>query len=175
MTPAGHVAVTCVVALVVTAAMDLWAAFLHGFAWHGVLWAIHRTHHAPRRGRFERNDALSGLHAPIAVVLIIGGSRAHAGLLRDAALGVGAGMTAFGALYLLIHDGLVHARLPVQRLATLPVLRAIVAAHREHHRCGRAPYGILFGPWELALSRRRRRAASTRRSRRPTPPRSGTP
>ncbi len=175
MTVAGHVMVTGVVAVAVTAAMDLWAAFLHGFAWHGPLWTIHRTHHAPRAGRFERNDALSGLHAPIAGALIVVGSRASPGLVRDAAIGVGAGMTAFGALYLLIHDGLVHARLPVQRLAALPILRAIVEAHREHHRHGRAPYGILFGPWELAIIRRRGREASRRRGPPPTSPPSGYP
>jgi beta-carotene 3-hydroxylase len=154
--------------------MDLWAAFLHRFAWHGPLWGIHRTHHARRPGRFERNDALSGLHAPIAIVLIVAGSRMGPGLGHDAALGIGAGMTAFGALYLVIHDGLVHARLPVRFLMRLAALRAVVAAHREHHRRGRAPYGILFGPWELAISRRRARAASTRRrpppNHRPTAP-----
>lgn len=175
MTAAGHVVTTLIVALVVTAAMDLWAAFLHCYAWHGALWTVHRTHHAPRTARFERNDALSGLHAPIAAALIIAGGRAAPGPVHDAAIGVGAGMTAFGALYLLIHDGVVHARLPVRRLAALPMMRSIVAAHREHHRHGRSPYGILFGPWELAISRRRGRVAPPPQAPRPTPRPSGRP
>jgi beta-carotene 3-hydroxylase len=59
-------------------------------------------------------------------------------------------MTAFGAAYLVVHDGLVHGRLPVRALLRLAPLRAIVRAHEEHHRGrGGAPYGLLFGPWEL--------------------------
>jgi beta-carotene 3-hydroxylase len=159
------------VAVAVAAGMDLWAGLLHRFVWHGPLWSVHRTHHAPRRGRFERNDALSTLHAPIAIVLIVVGSRAPPSYAQDIAVGTGVGMTVFGALYLVLHDGLVHQRLPVRLLARVPWLRAIAEAHSEHHRRGgRGPYGILFGPWELAIHRSRadrRRAEAARRSRAP--------
>ena len=50
--------------------MELWAALLHGRVWHGLLWPVHKSHHAPR-GRLEANDILSFTHAPIAIVLIL--------------------------------------------------------------------------------------------------------
>ena len=151
-----HLAAAMVIALVVAVAMDFWAGLLHRRLWHRRLWSIHRSHHSARRGRFERNDLLSGLHAPMAVALIVCGTRLPAGLSRDLALGVGSGMTLFGAIYLTLHDGLVHGRLPVRALLRFGVLRAIVRAHRRHHRAGGgAPYGLLFGPWEF------RRAART--------------
>lgn len=57
------------VALVVAVAMDFWAAILHGRLWHARLWPVHRSHHEPPSGagRLEANDALSLLHAPIAI------------------------------------------------------------------------------------------------------------
>ena len=148
-------AATLGIAIATIAGMDLWASFLHGRFWHGPLWSIHRTHHRPRVGRWEANDALSTLHAPIAMVLIAYGCRVS-GAERDILLGLGGGMTAFGAIYLILHDGLVHGRLPVRWLLRVPTLRAIERAHRAHHRRpGGSPYGLLFGPWELRRARLR--------------------
>jgi beta-carotene 3-hydroxylase len=155
MIPAHPVLVWLPIAVCVFAAMDLWAALLHGRVWHGRLWFIHRSHHELRKGRFERNDALSFLHAPLAIALILYGCAARAGLAREVAFGVGLGMTAFGAGYTLVHDGLVHRRLPVQWLLSVPYLRAVVRAHRVHHAGveGGPPYGLFFGPLELARHR----------------------
>jgi beta-carotene 3-hydroxylase len=160
-------------ALLAVVAMEYWAAFLHRRVWHGPLWWIHRTHHAPRSGAFEANDWLSALHAPVAMVLIVVGSRARPGLGHDLAVGFGGGMTAFGALYVLVHDGLVHGRLPVKALERIHLLRLIARAHRLHHRAGGGPpYGLLFGTRELRRSpvalRRRRGRPST--GARPTAP-----
>ena len=65
----GEVAGAIAAAVVAAAAMELWARFLHGRVWHHGLWNVHRSHHEPRVGRFERNDALSLLHAPVAAPL----------------------------------------------------------------------------------------------------------
>ena len=69
-----RVALEIAVAAVTVGAMDVWAAVLHRRFWHGPLWSIHRSHHAPRAGVFEKNDALSTLHAPIAIALILWGA-----------------------------------------------------------------------------------------------------
>ncbi|MGK3967008.1 sterol desaturase family protein [Sorangium sp. So ce118] len=145
-------AIWIVTALAAFAAMEGWAALLHGKVWHHALWSIHRSHHARRRGRFERNDALSFLHAPVAVVLILYGCMGAPGFLREAAFGFGLGMTAFGFAYVLVHDGLVHRRLPVSGLARVPYLARVRDAHRVHHSTGGAPYGLFLGP--LVLARR---------------------
>lgn len=147
------------IAIVVALAMDLWAGFLHGSFWHRSLWNIHRSHHEPRVGRFERNDALALLHAPIAIALIIWGGppgRAH-----DVAFGIGIGMTLFAVGYVIVHDGLVHGRLPVKFLLRFRLVRSIVRAHYVHHRTGGVPFGLFFGVSEL----RRHRGATSRNSR----------
>ncbi len=139
-------------ALAAFATMEVWAALLHGRVWHHALWSIHRSHHTKRRGAFEQNDALAFLHAPIAAGLIIYGCDGAPGPLREAAFGFGLGMTAFGAAYVLVHDGLVHRRLPVSGLARVPYLARVRDAHRVHHSTGGPPYGLFLGP--LVLARR---------------------
>lgn len=147
------------VAIVVCVFMDVWAGLLHGLAWHRWLWPVHRSHHVPREGRFEANDALAVLHAPIAMALILWGCVAAPSVLREVAFGVGIGMTAFAIGYIIVHDGLVHGRLPVAALERLRFLRGIARAHRAHHKGEhRAPYSLFFGPTELRLLKRHRRA-----------------
>lgn len=148
--PLAHALVFVPVALVVACAMELWADLLHGKIWHGILWVIHRTHHRKNTGRWETNDFLSVLHAPIAIVLILYGCRGQEGVLREILFGVGIGMTLFGVSYLVVHDGLVHGRLPVKGLARFAYLRDVVAAHRFHHTKNGAPYGLFRGPFHAA-------------------------
>ncbi|WP_437744087.1 beta-carotene hydroxylase [Sorangium sp. So ce1504] len=148
-------------ALAAFAIMEVWAALLHGKVWHHALWRIHRSHHTKRRGAFEPNDALAFLHAPIAAGLIIYGCDGAPGPLREAAFGFGLGMTAFGLAYVLVHDGLVHGRLPVSGLARIPYLARVRDAHRVHHGTGGPPYGLFLGPLVLA-----RRAAAGGRAQR---------
>jgi len=161
------------VTLLVACSMELWAGFLHEHFWHGVLWRVHRSHHRKRRGRFEANDALSALHAPIAVALILYGCQGAPGALREVIFGVGLGMSLFGAAYFVMHDGLAHGRLPVQFLARVPLFARLRDAHRAHHGKGSAvPYGFFLGPQEMrragqlssrhAASRARGRAPSAR-------------
>ncbi len=152
-----HALVWVLAALVAAVAMEPWASWLHDRLWHGPLWSIHRTHHAPRRPGLERNDALALFHAPIAMALILYGCLAPASLGADVAFGVGLGMTLFAVAYVLVHDGVVHGRLPVRRLIAIAYVRRVVRAHRAHHRnvCHGHPFGLFFGPWELARARRR--------------------
>ena len=153
MTTLSAILLGTLVALVVAAAMEPWARLLHGRVWHHRLWRIHRSHHARRSGRFEVNDALSAAHAPVAAALVMIGCNIH-GLLAPLAIGTGAGMTLFGVAYVVMHDGLVHGRLPVAFLLRLPSVRRIRDAHAVHHAKGAAPYGFFLGPRELARSRR---------------------
>lgn len=154
--------VSAAVALVVALLMERWARFLHGRIWHGVLFPVHRSHHEERRGRFEANDVLSVTHAPIAAALVIVGCMMH-GIGGAILRGVGIGMTAFGIAYVVVHDGFVHGRLPVEWLARFRFFRRIRAAHRVHHRRGAAPYGLFAGPRELAKSGRRHATAPANR------------
>lgn len=156
-------------AVVAACAMEPWARLLHGKVWHGLLWGVHESHHAPRTGRFERNDVLSGLHAPIAMVLVIVGCQLVPGTLGAAMIGTGTGMTLFGLAYLVVHDGLVHKRLPVGFLAKHPYFKRVRAAHLVHHSKGGVPYGLFRGPEELRASKRRALASRPAAPSAPTP------
>lgn len=144
--------------LLALVAMEFWAGFLHHRVWHGFLWSFHRSHHEPRLGRFERNDVLSGTHAPVAAALILYGCLGVPSVLRDVAYGWGFGMTAFGILYLTFHDGLMHGRLPVQGLRKVPYFQLLCDAHQIHHEKNGGPYGFFYVSPRLRSYLERRKA-----------------
>ena len=139
------------VAIVTALAMEPWAALLHGRFWHRSLWPIHKSHHRPQDpegGRaLELNDALSLLHAPVAVGLILYGCAGPVGPWREVAFGTGLGMSLFGVAYVLVHDGLVHGRLPMAGLLRFAYFRRVRSAHLRHHLKSGPPFGLFFGPW----------------------------
>lgn len=140
--------------------MELWSAILHGKVWHKALWSLHESHHAPPEGsKWERNDVLSITHAPIAMALILYGCIGPVGVAREVCYGIGIGMTVFGIAYIVVHDGLIHGRLPVQGLAKFAWLRRVRNAHLVHHRTDGAPYGLFFGPWVVRRMARAKQAA----------------
>lgn len=123
-------------------AMEFWAAWVHRVVYHGALWSIHRSHHrARRKGYFESNDLFVLLHAVAAMALLVAGP-----LLGSTALtGVGAGVTAYGVLYFLVHDGYIHGRLPLQWLDRFAFARRIKIAHEYHHTGDiHAHFGLFF-------------------------------
>jgi beta-carotene 3-hydroxylase len=156
------------VGLPVAFGMELWARVLHQHLWHGPLWFLHESHHRERDGWFELNDVFAVFHAAIGISLILYGCVGPVGYGREIAFGWGLGMSAFGMSYFLIHDGLVHERLPVAFLERIPWIHRLAAAHRAHHVTHRRdshPYGLFLGPQEArAESRRRRARASTERA-----------
>ena len=145
-------------------AMEPWSRIIHRSVWHGRLSFLHESHHRDSDGGWEANDWLSIAHAPIAAGFIINGSLGDPGLLREVLYGVGFGMTLFGLAYVVVHDGLIHNRLPVQFLGRYKFLHRIVKAHQVHHITGKRPYGLFRGPQELRRGRparpAERRAAS---------------
>mgnify|MGYP001156907792 CR=1 FL=1 len=130
--------------------MEFWARWIHERVWHGVLYSMHHSHHSPR-GPFEWNDILSASHAPVSVAMILYGCW-NEGIVPVMAFGFGVGMACFGVAYVIVHDGIVHGRLPVNFLRKIPALEAICRAHRVHHADGMAPYGLFLGPQELRKS-----------------------
>jgi beta-carotene 3-hydroxylase len=134
--------------------MEVWSRFLHRRMWHGPFWRLHRSHHAPK-GRWEANDLLPLSHAPVAAGLILYGCLGAEGVGREVCFGVGMGMTVFGMAYVAVHDGVIHRRLPTGPLGRLPGMARIREAHLAHHRRAGPPFGMFFGPSELARARAR--------------------
>jgi beta-carotene 3-hydroxylase len=118
--------------------MELVSYAAHRWVMHGFAMSWHRSHHAPAKGAFERNDLFPLCFSSVGVLLFAVGS-----LGVDALWWVGLGVTAYGACYLFVHEVYIHHRLPIRvpRLAYFEWLRE---AHRDHHVSGAEPYGMLL-------------------------------
>ncbi|MHC8306266.1 sterol desaturase family protein [Pseudomonas sp. PB3P13] len=125
--------------------MEVFAFFAHKYVMHGFGWGWHRSHHEPRTGWFEKNDLYAAVFAAFAIVLIALGTQGLHPLEW-----IGAGMTAYGFLYFLVHDGLVHKRWPLKFVPRSGYLKRLYQAHLMHHavsgkdRC--VSFGFLFAP-----------------------------
>ncbi|MDB5819794.1 MAG: beta-carotene hydroxylase [Rhizobacter sp.] len=140
--------------------MEFVAWVSHKYVMHGIGWGWHASHHSPRNatgaasgvnrdpldddapqalhasgapaaghhGWFEKNDLFAVVFAGFAIWLIWIGTRGVWPLQW-----IGAGMTAYGALYFVAHDGLVHGRWPLKVVPRSGYLKRLYQAHRLHH------------------------------------------
>ena len=125
--------------------MEGFAFVMHKYVMHGFMWVWHRSHHEPRTGAFELNDLFAVVFAAPAIVAIwLGVNTALTWMLP-----VGLGITAYGAIYFLFHDGLVHRRWPMPK-AKSEYWKRLIQAHRFHHavhaRDGCVSFGFLMAP-----------------------------
>lgn len=149
------------VVLLAVAGMELFAWSMHKYVMHGWGWAWHRDHHEPHDGVLERNDLYAVVFGTIVVGMFTVGYL-YAEWLWWAALGI----TIYGVIYALIHDGLVHQRLfrwtPKRGYA-----KRLVQAHRLHHATVGKEGGVSFGfvvardPARLKAELKRQREAGT--------------
>jgi beta-carotene 3-hydroxylase len=128
-------------------AMEGFAYAMHRWVMHGPGWILHASHHRPRPGRFEANDLYALIFALPSILLLYGGVNLAWG---GWAIGAGAGIAAYGAIYFGFHDVLVHKRIAHRRVARSRYLKRIVQAHLLHHavhrRRGAVSFGFLWAP-----------------------------
>ncbi|WP_312046220.1 sterol desaturase family protein [Erwinia sp.] len=158
------------IVLATVAAMELIAALAHKYIMHGWGWGWHLSHHEPRKGWFEVNDLYAAVFAVLSIVLIYLGSIGYWPLQW-----IGAGMTAYGLLYFMVHDGLVHQRWPFRYVPRRGYLKRLYMAHRLHHavrgREGCVSFGFLYAPpvAKLQATLRQRHGRRGRRDAATTP------
>ncbi|MGB0638037.1 MAG: beta-carotene hydroxylase [Myxococcota bacterium] len=145
------VSIWIIVGIAVAALMEPWSKIVHGKVWHRQLWGVHRSHHVVPRQGFETNDLLAMTHAPIAIALILYGCIADPSVHREIAYAIGLGMTAFGILYTVFHEGVCHERLPVAGLRRWTWVENLRKAHMIHHHTDGPPYGLFLGQRELEV------------------------
>ena len=125
--------------------MEGFAFVMHKYVMHGFMWVWHKSHHEPREGLFELNDLFAVVFAAPAIVAIWLGTNGGMPLM----LPVGLGITAYGAIYFLFHDGLVHRRWPMPK-AKSEYWKRLIQAHRFHHavhtKDGCVSFGFLMAP-----------------------------
>ena len=127
------------------ASMEAAAWAVHRYVMHGWGWGWHRSHHRPRDGLLERNDWYGAIFAGISLSLFVLLPLIWAPLWWAAA-----GTLVYGLLYTILHDGMVHRRLPFVRAPRRGYLKRLVQAHRLHHavreREGAVSFGFLYAP-----------------------------
>ncbi|UVW29999.1 sterol desaturase family protein [Massilia sp. H6] len=132
--------------------MELFSIVAHKHVMHGFGWGWHKSHHEPRTGWFEKNDLYAVVFAGVAIALIWFGTEGAHPLEW-----IGAGMTAYGLLYFVAHDGLVHRRWPFKVTPRSGYLKRLYQAHRMHHavegKDGAVSFGFLYAPPVASLKR----------------------
>jgi beta-carotene 3-hydroxylase len=133
--------------------MEVFSIVAHKYIMHGFGWGWHRSHHEPRTGWFEKNDLFAVVFAGVAIALIWFGTEGMWPLQW-----IGAGMTAYGFLYFVAHDGLVHQRWPFKYTPRSGYAKRLYQAHRMHHavegKDGAVSFGFLYAPPVTTLKRR---------------------
>ena len=119
--------------------MEGWAWFAHKYIMHGWGWGWHRDHHEPHDNTFEKNDLFAVVFGSICTAMYIFGS-----LYWEWLWWAAVGVSLYGVIYTLIHDGLVHQRyfrwVPKRGYA-----KRLVQAHKLHHATIGKEGGVSFG------------------------------
>lgn len=118
----------------------------HRWIMHGPFgWNWHRSHHEETHGPFEKNDLYAVVFAGIAITLFALGSAWWPRLTW-----VAVGVTLYGLIYFVVHDGLVHQRWPFRYVPRKGYFRRLYQAHRLHHavegREGCVSFGFIYAP-----------------------------
>jgi beta-carotene 3-hydroxylase len=125
--------------------MEVFAYLVHRYVMHGRFgWRLHKDHHEPSDGWLERNDLYAVFLAAIVMSFFIAGTTIWP--LAPIAIG----MTLYGLIYFIVHDGLVHKRWPFRHIPRRGYLRRLYQAHKLHHatkgRTGAVSFGFLYAP-----------------------------
>lgn len=138
-----------------------WAAwFLHKYVMHGFLWVLHRDHHQVDHKRsYQLNDFFAVVFAVPSFFSILFDSFWNIPLLGA----FGFGVMAYGFVYLVVHEILIHRRWSFIRFRPNWYLEALNIAHKIHHaKTGKEDgenFGMLIVPvkyFKLSLDRRAR-------------------
>ena len=136
-------------------AMEGFAYAMHRWVMHGPGWFLHASHHRPRTGWWEWNDLYFVIFAMPSILLLAGGVRWGWGSWATAC---GAGIAAYGAIYLIFHDVIVHHRITHRYVPRSAYMKRIMQAHRLHHavetREGAVSFGFLHAPPPAVLKAR---------------------
>lgn len=121
--------------------MEFMAWFTHKYVMHGFLWVLHKDHHQPEKGWFERNDTFFVFYAVISTSLFMSWSEG----IFQYGLSMGLGILLYGIAYFAVHDVFIHQRLSWFKRTDNAYFRAIRKAHKVHHKHLGKEEGECFG------------------------------
>ena len=132
-------------------AMEAVAWSMHKYIMHGIGWRFHKDHHQKddHNSFFEKNDVFFILFSILAMTAYISWSLSNVSFL----LGIGIGISIYGAVYFFIHDLFIHQRIKVLRNTQNRYLLALRRAHKIHHKYLEKEdgecFGLLFVPYRF--------------------------
>ena len=134
------------IVLATVALMEYAAYAVHKYVMHGDSgWGWHASHHEDHDDLLEKNDLYAVFFAVIAIALFWIGSA-----FWNPIWWVGMGVSVYGLLYFIVHDGLVHQRWPFRHVPRKGYLQRLYQAHKLHHavegREGCVSFGFLYAP-----------------------------
>jgi len=119
-----------------------WAT--HKYLMHGLLWRLHEDHHVVDKNKvFQKNDFFFLIFAIPSMILIYIGYE-----YNNLCIFVGLGIALYGLGYFIVHEIIIHQRLPFFKRSSHPYIRAIRMAHKVHHKTlgkhGASSFGMLI-------------------------------
>ena len=124
--------------------MEFVAWAVHKYIMHGLLWSLHKDHHIVNRDKlFQRNDYFFLIFAiPSIILIFLGFENLTSGFF------IGVGIALYGLAYFLIHEIIIHRRLPAPKNTKSRYIKAIRMAHKVHHKTlgkyGASSFGMLI-------------------------------
>lgn len=113
----------------------------HKYVMHGFLWYLHKDHHQPLYGLFEKNDAFFLIFAVPSFLLMLFGAKAG----FDYRFCIGLGVMFYGFAYFFVHDIFIHQRFKLFRNANSYYFKGLRKAHKVHHKHLGKEEGECFG------------------------------
>lgn len=121
--------------------MEFVAWFTHKYIMHGLLWHLHKDHHQPTDKPFQKNDLFFLIFAIPSWLSIMFGFIYQNNFL----IGFGFGIAAYGLVYFLVHDILIHRRKKWFDNTQNKYFKAVRKAHKVHHKNQHKIGGTCFG------------------------------
>ena len=121
--------------------MEFVAWAVHKYIMHGLLWTLHEDHHVVSHDSFfQKNDYFFLIFAiPSIILIFIGHDNLTSGFF------IGIGIALYGLAYFLIHEVIIHRRLPPPSKTKSKYIKAIRKAHKVHHKNQGKYNGVNFG------------------------------
>ena len=110
--------------------MEFVAWATHKYIMHGFLWSLHQDHHVVNKDhKLQKNDFFFLIFAiPSMLLMYIGFDSFKISFF------VGVGIAFYGMAYFIVHEVIIHQRLPFFRKTNNKYIRAIRLAHKVHHK-----------------------------------------
>tara|TARA_B100000282_G_C31620575_1_gene439178 strand:+ start:434 stop:871 length:438 start_codon:yes stop_codon:yes gene_type:complete len=127
-------------------AMEFVSWATHKYIMHGFLWSLHKDHHqVNHKKKTQKNDLFFLIFACPSMIFIYTGSQDLSTILF-----VGIGIACYGLAYFIVHEIIIHRRLPFLKNLKGNYITTIRRAHKVHHKTlskqGATCFGMLVVP-----------------------------